>query len=284
MKLVIQGKNIDITMAIREYVNQKIEKAVSHFQALTTEVDVSLSVAKNPRINPNKHTAEVTIYANGGVIRAEESSENLYASIDLVADKISRQLRKFKERRADRKGNGDWKEQLVGIDLMPVGETLVGDRQPELPADVVRTKYFTMPPMRVEEALAQLDTIDHDFYVFCNAETGQINVIYERNHGGYGVIQPRIPASALHLNGQNGQSKAHSNGHSNGQNNHHSNGNGHHVHPSHGRGHGNGQSMNGQSMNGHAGHDASHDAEAVPVAPPELQRPMPRVMAEVPIS
>ncbi len=96
MKLVIQGKNIEITDAIREYVNQKIEKAVSHFQHLTMEVDVHLSVARNPRIG-SKQSAEVTIYANGTVIRAEESSENLYASIDLVADKISRQLRKYKE-------------------------------------------------------------------------------------------------------------------------------------------------------------------------------------------
>ena len=101
MKLVIQGKNIEITEAIREYVHQKIEKAVNHFQTLTTEVDVHLSVARNPRINP-KQTAEVTIYANGAVVRAEESSENLYASIDLVANKIARQLRKYKEKRHEK--------------------------------------------------------------------------------------------------------------------------------------------------------------------------------------
>ena len=101
MKLVIQGKNIEITDAIREYVHQKIEKAVCHFQTLTTEVDVHLSVARNPRINP-KQTAEVTIYANGAVVRAEESSENLYASIDLVSNKIARQLRKYKEKRQEK--------------------------------------------------------------------------------------------------------------------------------------------------------------------------------------
>ena len=83
MKLVIQGKNIEITEAIREYVHQKVEKAVNHFQNLTTEVDVHLSVARNPRIN-SKQTAEVTIYANGTVIRAQEGSEDLYASIDLL--------------------------------------------------------------------------------------------------------------------------------------------------------------------------------------------------------
>ena len=189
MKIVIHGKNIEITDAIREYVHQKIEKAVSHFQSLTTEVDVHLSVAKNPRINTNQ-SAEVTIFANGTVIRAEENSENLYASIDLVADKIARQLRKYKERKLDKKTQALIKTAEV-LEPHPVTANLVGDRTPELPAEVVRTKYFAMVPMTVAEASEQLQLVDHDFYMFHNIETGEINVIYERNHGGYGVIQPR---------------------------------------------------------------------------------------------
>ena len=189
MKLVIQGKNIEITDAIREYVNQKIDKAVNHFQTLTTEVDVHLSVARNPRIN-TKQTAEVTIYANGSVIRAEESSESLYASIDLVADKIARQLRKFKEKRQDKTHTNPKVGDVVAEE--PVVSDLIGDRTPELPTEVVRSKYFAMPAMTMQEALEQLQVIDHDFYMFRNAETGEINVIYERkHHGGYGVIQPR---------------------------------------------------------------------------------------------
>lgn len=188
MKLVIQGKNIEITEAIREYVNQKIEKAVAHYQNLTTEVDVHLSVARNPRIN-SKQTAEVTIYANGSVVRAEESSENLYASIDLVADKISRKLRKYKEKRQD-KSHAPVKT-AEAVNDQPIVTNLIQDRAPELPGQVVRTKYFAMPPMSVQEALEQLELIDHDFYMFLNAETNEINVVYERNHGGYGVIQPR---------------------------------------------------------------------------------------------
>lgn len=195
MKLVIQGKNIDITDAIRTYVEEKIDKAVNHFQNLTTEVDVHLSVARNPRINP-KQTAEVTIYANGTVIRAEESSEDLYASIDLVADKIARKMRKYKERRQEKhKAPGKPTEMMTNE--VPIVSDLIGDRTPELPAEVVRTKYFAMPPMTITEALEQLQLVDHDFYMFRNAETGEINVIYERNHGGYGVIQPR--------NGKNGK-------------------------------------------------------------------------------
>jgi len=202
MKLVIQGKNIDITAAIHEYVHQKIEKAVNHFQNLTTEVDVHLSVARNPRITP-KQTAEVTIYVNGSVVRAEESSENLYASIDLVADKIARQLRKYKEKRHEKTHAPVKTVEVLGA--QPVAANLLSDRTPELPEQVVRSKYFAMPPMTIQEALEQLELVDHDFYMFCNAETGEINVIYERNHGGYGVIQPRNGNGHAHeRNGKQG--------------------------------------------------------------------------------
>jgi len=206
MKLVIQGKNIEITDAIREYVNQKIEKAVNHFQNMTTEVDVHLSVARNPRIN-TKQTAEVTIYANKTVIRAQESSEDLYASIDLVADKIQRQLRKYKEKQ-QKKTQTQPKTGAV-IHEAPVVEDLIGDRTPELPTEVVRMKYFAMPPMTIEEATEQLQLVDHDFYMFRNAKTDEINVIYERNHGGYGVIQPRNGnGHTNHTNGKTAQNPA----------------------------------------------------------------------------
>lgn len=185
MKLVIQGKNIEVTEAIREYVEQKIDKAVSHFQSLTTEVDVHLSVARNPRI-ASSQAAEVTVYANGSVIRAEEKSENLYASIDLVADKIARKLRKFKERKGDRTAA----KTSIAIAEQPPITLPDSNRVVELPTQVVRNKYFAMPAMSVDEALERLELIDHDFYVFRNADTGEINVVYERNHGGYGVIQP----------------------------------------------------------------------------------------------
>lgn len=189
MKLLIQGNNITVTDAIHDYVQQKLEKAVKHFQNMTTKVDVHLSVARNARIQ-DKHKAEVTVYANGTVIRAQEGSENLYASIDLVSDKIARQLRKYKERRLDQKTNATVKTTEV-VEGEPVTGDLIGDRAPELPSEVVRMKYFAMPPMSIEEALEQLQLVDHDFYMFRNRDTDEINVIYIRNHGGYGVIQPR---------------------------------------------------------------------------------------------
>ncbi|MEO0406078.1 MAG: ribosome-associated translation inhibitor RaiA, partial [Cyanobacteria bacterium P01_A01_bin.135] len=180
--------NIAVTPAIHDYVQQKITKAVNHFQSSAMEVDVHLSVARNPRISA-KHITEVTIYDGGSVVRAEENSENLYASVDMVANKIARQLRKFKEKRQAKAHNHT--KTATAVLQSPVSPTLLGDRAPELPQNVVRTKYFAMPPMSVEYALEQLQLVGHDFYMFRNADTDEINVIYERNHGGYGLLQPR---------------------------------------------------------------------------------------------
>ncbi|MEL6250171.1 MAG: ribosome-associated translation inhibitor RaiA [Cyanobacteria bacterium J06626_23] len=210
MELVIQGKNIDITPSIRGYVSQKIEKAVSHFQTLITEVDVNLSVARNPRITP-KQTAEVTIYVNRSVVRAEESSDSLYASIDMVSDKICRQLRKYKERYREKRREPD-PVRASAVLNEPIAEDapdisqLLTQKQPALPPEVLRTKYFEMSPMTVEAALEHLEMVGHDFYMFHNIETHEINVVYERNHGGYGLLQPRQPNNAAddraHQNGR----------------------------------------------------------------------------------
>jgi putative sigma-54 modulation protein len=189
MKLLIQGNNIAVTDAIHDYVQQKLEKAVRHYQSITTKVDVHLSVARNARIN-DKHKAEVTVYANGKIIRAQEGSENLYASIDLVSDKIARQLRKYKEKYLDTQVHVPQKTSEL-IEEQPVVDDLIGDRTPSLPSEVVRMKYFAIPAMTIQDALEQLQLVDHDFYMFRNQETNEINVIYIRNHGGYGVIQPR---------------------------------------------------------------------------------------------
>lgn len=203
MKLVIQGKNIEITEAIRQHVSQKIEKSVSHFQRMINKVDVCLSVAGGTTM-PTRQCAEVTVHVNRSVVRAEESSDSLYASIDLVADKICRQLRKYKEKRrnSDHVSVRSMEVHVGSKDADLQVTELLEQRQPQLPEEVVRTKYFAMAPMSVQEALENLQLVDHDFYVFHNVETAEINVMYERNHGGYGLIQPRpITASNGHKNG-----------------------------------------------------------------------------------
>ena len=194
MKLLIHGRNLDVTPALRDYTETKLDRAIHHFNDLVQEADVHLSVARNPRVP--QQTAEVTVFANGTVIRAQERSENLYASIDLVASKLARQLRRFKDRTSDHHhSHGHRATETPGTEAVlndsPVEESLLDGKEAQLPNPGVRRKYFAMPPMSVDDARHQLDLIDHDFYLFRDRDSDQLQVIYRRNHGGYGVIQAR---------------------------------------------------------------------------------------------
>jgi putative sigma-54 modulation protein len=193
MKLVIHGRNLEVTSAIRDYTESKLSRAIGHFGDMVREADVHLSVARNPRVP--QQIAEVTMYANGTVIRAQERSENLYASIDLVAGKLSRQLNRYRERVHERSHGPVHRsardEEAGAAALPPPGSSLTDGIEPGVPHRGVRRKYFAMPPMSLEEALHQLELIDHDFFVYREADSGQIQVVYRRNHGGFGVIQPR---------------------------------------------------------------------------------------------
>ncbi len=161
---------------------------------MVQEADVHLSVARNPRAP--QQTAEVTVFANGTVIRAQERSENLYASIDLVASKLCRQLRRYKERHTDHHHSPGHSASLTPstesvLDESSIEGSLLEGKQAKLPNPGVRRKYFSMKPMGIDQARQQLDLIDHDFYLFKDKETEELQVIYKRNHGGYGVIQSR---------------------------------------------------------------------------------------------
>ncbi|WP_413440939.1 ribosome hibernation-promoting factor, HPF/YfiA family [Synechococcus sp. MIT S1220] len=194
MKLLIHGRNLEITPALRDYTQTKLERAVHHFGDVVREADVHLSVARNPRVP--QQTAEVTVFANGTVIRAQERSENLYASIDLAAGKLCRQLRRWKDRHTDHHHSHGHRASVTPStedvsDDSQVDASLVQGRQVNLPDPGVRRKYFAMPPMSLDEARRQLDLIDHDFYLFRDGGSGELQVIYRRNHGGYGVIQAK---------------------------------------------------------------------------------------------
>jgi putative sigma-54 modulation protein len=193
MKLVIHGRNLEVTPAIRDYTETKLTRAISNFEEMVREADVHLSVARNPRVP--QQIAEVTMFANGTVIRAQERSENLYASIDLVASKLTRQLNRHRERLHERSHGPVHRsardEEAGAASLPPPGSSLVDGKEAAVPHRGVRRKYFAMPAMNLEEALHQLELIDHDFYVFRDSDSDQIQVVYRRNHGGYGVIQPR---------------------------------------------------------------------------------------------
>ena len=194
MKILIHGKNLELTGPLKEYTEAKIEKATHHYKDIVKEVDIHLSIEKNPRVS--FQTAEVTIFANGTIIRAEEKTENLYSSIDLVSNKLCRKLRKYKERHTKKLHNNLVKnknsysnaiEESYSIDKDIFNE----EREVRLPEPSIKKKYFKMIPISLEEARKQLDFIDHEFYVFRNKVNNELQVIYKRNHGGYGLIQSK---------------------------------------------------------------------------------------------
>tara|TARA_B100000965_G_C19494264_1_gene714479 strand:+ start:500 stop:1084 length:585 start_codon:yes stop_codon:yes gene_type:complete len=194
MKILIHGKNIELTGALKDYTESKIIKATHHYKDIVKEADIHLSIEKNKRVS--FQSAEVTIFANGTIIRAEEKSENLYSSIDLVSNKLCRQLRKYKERNftnahhsknifKDNKSDENNSIEFENKDFIKDG--IKGD----LPEPSIKKKYFEMMPISIIEARKQLDLIDHSFYVFRNIDTNELQVIYKRNHGGYGLIQSK---------------------------------------------------------------------------------------------
>ena len=194
MKILIHGKNLELTGALKEYTEAKIEKATHHYKDIVKEADIHLSIEKNPRVS--FQTAEVTIFANGIVIRAEEKTENLYSSIDLVSNKLCRKLRKYKERNNKTTHYNQFKNK----ESFPIETTesrfldkalLKEGMEASLPEPSIKNKYFEMNPISSEEARKQLDLIDHDFYVFRNKKNNELQVIYKRNHGGYGLIQSK---------------------------------------------------------------------------------------------
>ena len=194
MKILIHGKNLELTGALKEYTEAKIEKATHHYKDIVKEADIHLSIEKNPRVS--FQTAEVTIFANGTVIRAEEKTENLYSSIDLVSNKLCRKLRKYKERNNKTTHINQFKnKESLPIESMDSGfldKALIKEgMEASLPEPSIKNKYFEMIPISSEEARKQLDLIDHDFYVFRNKKNNELQVIYKRNHGGYGLIQSK---------------------------------------------------------------------------------------------
>jgi ribosomal subunit interface protein len=204
-------EGLQLTDAVKNYVEEKVGNAVHNHGNLVKEVDVRMSVRGGETGRGQKlQRCEVTLFTKKhGVVRAEEETDNMYASIDRVSDVISRKLRKIKEKdgghgRTPRMRNQPRIGELLSdevVDLAPILEKKVD----ELPDEVVRTKYFEMRPMTSFQALEEMVNVGHDFYAFRNAESGEVNILYKRHHGGYGMIIPRSDES-WEL-GQNGATK-----------------------------------------------------------------------------
>ena len=175
MKFIITGRNIDITPGLKSAVEEKIGKLSKYFTA-DTEVHATLSVEKD------RQKIEVTIPVKGSVIRSEQVSNDMYVSIDLVEEIIERQLKKYKNKLVERhQGQHYFRPEFIEKEYEDEDEV-----------KIVRTKKFDVKPMYAEDACIQMEMTGHNFFVFCNAETDQVNVVYKRKGNTYGLIEPEI--------------------------------------------------------------------------------------------
>lgn len=180
----ITGRKVSITDGMCEHVTDKVGGALKVFDISPMSCDVVLRVGRN-RSNPDRKTCEITVFVRDAVVRVEASQEDMYVAIDEAAEKVTRQLRKYKTRVIDRR------QRPVPMPV-PSSSDDLADLIVDEDDALVREKLIDLRPMTEEEALVQTDLIGHDFYVFENATTGLINVIYHRHNGGYGIIKPRL--------------------------------------------------------------------------------------------
>lgn len=175
MKFIISGKNIDVTPGLKAAVEDKIGKLEKYFTP-ETEVHATLHVEKD------RQKIEVTIPIKGNIIRTEQVSNDMYASIDLASEVIERQLKKYRNKfRAEQQaGAASLRTEFIEEDF--------DDDEDEV--KIVRTKKFDIKPMYAEDACIQMELLGHDFFVFCNAETDEVNVVYKRKGNTYGLIEP----------------------------------------------------------------------------------------------
>ncbi|WP_027339012.1 ribosome hibernation-promoting factor, HPF/YfiA family [Halonatronum saccharophilum] len=178
MKFMVRGKNLEVTEALRGYAEEKVGKIEKYFEEDTViEAQISLEVERG------RHIVEVTLFVDGLILRGEERSNDMYASIDGVIEKLESQVRKYKTRIHSKLRR---EKDKFGKGL----KAKLNKEETEDSPKIVKTKQFAIKPMPVEEAVMQMDLLQHDFYVFSNAKTEEVNVVYKRNDGNYGLIEP----------------------------------------------------------------------------------------------
>ncbi|WP_168123419.1 ribosome-associated translation inhibitor RaiA [Paenibacillus sp. HB172176] len=179
MQYIIRGQHFQVTDALRDYVEKKLSRLEKYFdEPIASDMNVTLSVTKG------QHKVEVTIPLLGAILRAEEKSEDMYASIDLVVDKLERQIRKHKTKMNKKFKGGSgvkalFREEGSAVSVLEEEEDL----------ELVRKKSFKMKPMDVEEAILQMNMVGHNFFVFSNVDNKEVNVVYKRSDGKYGLIE-----------------------------------------------------------------------------------------------
>ena len=184
MNFIISGKNINVTTGLKDTIEQKLGKLERYFTP-ETDIIVTLSVEKD------RQTIEVTIPVKGNIIRSEQTSTDMYVSIDLVEEIIERQLRKYKNKLVA-KSQGHPTASSDGSDFNKAFFEEEDDTPQDNEIKIVRTKRFGIKPMYPEDACIQMELIGHTFFVFCNAETDEVNVVYKRKDGSFGLIEPEF--------------------------------------------------------------------------------------------
>jgi putative sigma-54 modulation protein len=177
MLVTVKGKNIEVTNALREYADKKVAKIAKFFEKSPVGAQVTLSTERG------KHIVEITAQVNGLLLRGEAKTDDMYASIDGAIEKIERQVHKYKT-----KLNRKFQKENQVVLIPAVAPAPKEDFEPQ----IKRTKRFAIKPMSIEEAVMQMDLLDHDFYVFSNSETEEVNVVYRRKDGNYGLIEPEF--------------------------------------------------------------------------------------------
>jgi putative sigma-54 modulation protein len=179
VRLQVKGKNVEVSDSIREYAQRKLGKLERQLDD-PTRVELELAVERNPSISAN-HVAEATIWTKGPILRAREASADHRASIDQLVDKLERQVKRYREKRRSRRASGT-AAAPVPDDAIPI------EGEPK----IVKAKQFAVKPMSAEEAVLQLELVGHDFFVFQNADTMDVNVVYKRRDGNFGLIEPQL--------------------------------------------------------------------------------------------
>mgnify|MGYP001250037787 CR=1 FL=1 len=188
MKVMVNGRNIEVTDYMREYVTKKVGRLERYLPQIgEVRADLNQNMTRSA---DDRFTAQITIWANGQILRAEESTSDIFASVDATVDKISSQIRRFKGRRHDSKRRASHAAtREVELAVEEVTAELAGEEEPGY---IIRRKQFLVEPMDEEEALEQMELLGHDFFVFHNPQTNSINVIYRRKDGNYGLLIPSV--------------------------------------------------------------------------------------------
>jgi putative sigma-54 modulation protein len=191
MQLIVQGKNIQVTDRLRDYVETKVDRLDRY---LPTISDARMDLAtESTRSYGDRQVAQLTVHSKGMMLRAEERSGDIFTSVDMVMDKMKRQIDRYKSKRRDRIREVQTGE-LPDVEMIEEEEEYDDEEYDDEEAEgtIVRVKRFRVAPMSPEEAVEQMELLGHDFFVFYNADGGQFNVVYRRRDGDYGLIQPEL--------------------------------------------------------------------------------------------